>query len=113
MLLYQEIITSSIGCCLFFGIVWYSLVYYITTNSIHYILSIIPLYQYFYMLHEAKKERTLFSPSYSVCSDFWYSGIKNAKSSRPHLKTHYTKLYQTIPIVSTDAVWFWYSVRGY
>lgn len=97
MLLHQRIINNSIQCCLCSGVVWCSSVYHIITNSKHYITSITPLYQYFYILYGDKKESIIFSPIYVVCLDFWCSGVTTIKSSLLLLKRHYTKLHRTTP----------------
>lgn len=102
MLLHHVIINSSIPLCLYSGVVWCSLVYYIINNSKHYITSITPLYQHFYIVHEAKKEINIFTLIYVVYLDFWCSGVTTTKSSLLCLKMHYTELHQATPEMGAD-----------
>ena len=113
MLLNQMIIINSSLYCVFIGLVWFSLVYLKTINSMHLLPSTKPLNQYICMLHEVKIYSLIFSLSYRVCSDYWFSGLVRVKSSILFLKTPKTKVNQTKPHVSFDIENVWFSARRY
>ena len=84
--------SNSIHNLLLTGLIWFSMVYYIINNSIHYIVYTNPLNQYIYMVICEIKYLIIIIPHKGISLENWFSGlpsrplrvmVNRAKPERP------------------------------